>query len=507
MYTKQEIILRSYREGKSQRCIAEELSISRKTVSKFVKDYEHWVSLHPTSNLSDYFSKSCEYDSSNRSKVVLTQEVQSIIDGLLLQNEKHRKLGLFKQLLKKIDVFEYLQAEGISIGYTTVCNYIRSKEITASKSKEAFIRQSYTPGHSCEFDWGEIKLSINGKLQRFQLAVFTSSYSNYRYACIYHRQDTLSFMESHVSFFNYTGGAFKEMVYDNMRVAVAKFVGKQEKEPTQALLDLRGHYGFNHRFCNVRRGNEKGHVERSVEYIRRKAFGLTHSFVSLEAAKAHLLNTIERINATKQQLTGKTATMLFSEEQPKLSSFKGALQCSEVMELRVDKYATISCRSNRYSVPDHLVGCFVEIKLFSDKLEIYHQNKLQGKHPRNYGKHQWIIAIEHYLQTFKRKPGALHHSVALVSSQYLKQLYQDYFTQAPRDFIELLEYCKTYQVEHERLEHTVDRLLNTNSITITTERIKAILGNKISSSTHQLVEDQTLLLAKQQLTQVSSLMN
>lgn len=54
------------------------------------------------------------------------------------------------------------------------------------------------------------------------------------------------------------------MVYDNMRVAVAKFIGKHQKEPTGALLDLRSHYGFTHRFCNARKGNEKGHVEHSV---------------------------------------------------------------------------------------------------------------------------------------------------------------------------------------------------------------------------------------------------
>ena len=34
------------------------------------------------------------------------------------------------------------------------------------------------------------------------------------------------------------------------------------------------YYQFGFRFCNVRKGNEKGHVERSVEYIRRKAFAL-----------------------------------------------------------------------------------------------------------------------------------------------------------------------------------------------------------------------------------------
>ena len=506
MYTKQEIILRSYREGKSQRCISRELSISRTTVNKFIQDYQDWKSSNSPSTLSVYLSQSNSYDSSKRTKIVLTREIESSIDDLLALNDKNRSLGLGKQLLKKIDIFHHLESQGVSIGYTTVCNYIRSKELKSS-TPEAFIRQSYSPGSSCEFDWGEVKLNIGGHLQRFQLAIFTSSYSNYRYACIYKRQDTLAFMESHVSFFSYTAGVFKEMVYDNMRVAVAKFVGKYEKEPTRALLDLRSHYGFSHRFCNARKGNEKGHVERSVEYIRRKAFGLSHSFDSLEVAQQHLLTTIEGLNDTKQQLKGKSANELFAEEKSCLLPVSSDLSCSETVELRVDKYATVSFRTNRYSVPDHLVGDFVEVKLFSSELEIYHKGVQLGKHPRNYGKHQWVIAIEDYLHTLKTKPGALSGSIALVSSDYLKQLYETFFLQAPRDFIELLEYCKTYQVAHERLETTVNRLLSSNCSTINTERIKALLGNKTVPCSLQVLEDQTTLLARQQLTGVSSLMN
>ena len=62
------------------------------------------------------------------------------------------------------------------------------------------------------------------------------------------------------------------MVYDNMRVAVRRFVGLTEKEPTTALTELSIYYGFKYRFCNICSGNEKGHVERSVEYVRRKVF-------------------------------------------------------------------------------------------------------------------------------------------------------------------------------------------------------------------------------------------
>ena len=39
MYTKQEIILQYYREGKSQRFISKDLRISRTTVKKYIDQY------------------------------------------------------------------------------------------------------------------------------------------------------------------------------------------------------------------------------------------------------------------------------------------------------------------------------------------------------------------------------------------------------------------------------------------------------------------------------------
>lgn len=61
-------------------------------------------------------------------------------------------------------------------------------------------------------------------------------------------------------------GVPHRMVYDNMRVAIRSFVCG--KHPTDALLRMERAYAFTHRFCNIRSGNEKGHVERSVEIVR-----------------------------------------------------------------------------------------------------------------------------------------------------------------------------------------------------------------------------------------------
>ncbi|MCA1759823.1 MAG: IS21 family transposase [Bacteroidales bacterium] len=509
MYTKQEIIIRNHREGKSQRQISRELQINRKTIKKYINDYEKLQagSLHPGTALSTYLSSPPIYNIGTRSKVRLTQEVQSFIDAQLEANVTKVQQGMRKQILKNIDILQLLHEQGFGIGYTTVCNYIREKLGKSSTPQEAFIRQQYGPGSVCEFDWGEIKLNIAGHLSRFHMAVFTPAYSNYRYAMIYKHQDTLAFMESHVSFFEHIGGVYHQMVYDNMRVAVAKFAGKHEKEPTRALLQLKGHYQFGHRFCNAYSGNEKGHVERSVEYIRRKAFGFKNDFAGFEQAQQYLETIMGKLNQAKQQLTGRTAMEMFADEKGLLWQHTGPLACSDSEQLRVDKYATVSYCTNRYSVSEKLVGCFVDVKIFSSTIEAYFENKQVASHQRDYGKHQWVIDIEHYLDTLRQKPGALGGSVALTCRPYLKQLYQQFYTGAPRDFIDLLHYCREHKISEENLEATVSRLVGLCPQSVTTEKLTALLGNKPREDVKPVaVNNQTAYMAQEQLKQVAALL-
>jgi len=56
------------------------------------------------------------------------------------------------------------------------------------------------------------------------------------------------------------------------------------------------------------------------------------------------------------------------------------------------------------------------------------------------GRNQYQIDINHYLETLKKKPGAITHSLALKQAKlWLQKLFHDYYGQKPRDFITLLE--------------------------------------------------------------------
>lgn len=481
MYTKQEIIIRYIREGKSQRQISRDLCISRKTVKKYIDSYcsRQRQNGKGEENLHEYLSVSPKYSCPIRTKRSLTIEAQQQIDQLLEDNARKRSIGLHKQVLKKCDILTVLHQKGYKIGYTTVCNYISRKE---KRSSEAFIRQRYKPGSVCEFDWGEVKININGKRTVLQMAVFTAGYSNYRYACLFYRQDTLAFMESHVKFFACAGGVYHQMVYDNMRVAVARFVGKHEKEPTQALISLKGHYQFHHRFCNAYRGNEKGHVERSVEYIRRKAFGFRDDFSTVGQAEAYLFGIVDQLNNAPRQQTDKTSSELLGHEKEVLWNAPAPFCCYSTEQLRVDKYATVTYCCNRYSVPDHLVGEFIDLKVYSDKLKIYHQDKPIATHMRSYGPHTWTISLDHYLDTLHKKPGALNNSEALIrSSDHLKQMYRKYYQQSPRDFIDLLLYCRKRHISKDSLYGAEQLLLDLCPTDVSTEKLIALLGNNTLS--------------------------
>ncbi|BDD02095.1 hypothetical protein [Persicobacter psychrovividus] len=126
MNIKQEIILQSYRDRMSQRQIAHELEISRKTVKKYLVEFELLVKSHPnfTTAFRTYSVQAPAYDVSNSTEVKMTKELQDRINALLTENDRQRKLGLGKQLLNGRDIYDIVLQEGYSISYSSVCAFI-----------------------------------------------------------------------------------------------------------------------------------------------------------------------------------------------------------------------------------------------------------------------------------------------------------------------------------------------------------------------------------------------
>ena len=128
------------------------------------------------------------------------------IDQILnLDDWKTRLLGPHKQNLTRFQIHSILVSEGYDIGYSTIASKINEK---VNKNKECFIRQSYGLGDRLEYDFGEIKLLINGVSTKYYMAVVSSPAADFRWAFLYKNQKKEAFMDSHVKIFEMVGGVY-----------------------------------------------------------------------------------------------------------------------------------------------------------------------------------------------------------------------------------------------------------------------------------------------------------
>lgn len=491
MVDKQTIIHMYRSRGCSKRAIARELDISRKTVHKVIEEYERSLSVDASSaSLETILTTTPRYDSSNRRRRVITGQIQSVIDDCLAKNASKRASGLKKQCMLKKDIYNLLVSQGFTVSYPSVCKYITGLNTQKSrKREEAFIRQYYVPGENYEFDWGEVKLRIRGKLQRFYLAVFTFAHSNGRYAYLFRHQNTLAFMESHRNFFRQVKGVPYVMVYDNMRVALKDFVGT-EKTPTEALSRMCAFYRFDFRFCNARAGWEKGHVERSVEYVRRKAFCVQMDFDSVEEADSHLQEVCQGLNTQAGSISTQDKEKSLAADLGALQPHLNEMGCFQREDYKVDKWSTICMKNIHYSVPDTLVGKTVSVKIYSEKIVIFHQEVKVAVHERVYGVADWKIQLEHYARTLLRKPGAIQGSLALMQMPPgIQELFRRHFQDYGRDFVLLIQYAAQNGFTDKDIIRSYEALKGRGVRKVSADQIKAFMhaNNEPQQSEQQTV--------------------
>jgi transposase len=132
-----------------------------------------------------------------------------------------------------------------------------------------FVPLSHPPGEA-QVDFGHALVNEAGRLRKVAFFVMVLPYSDAVFLKVYERECTETFWDGHVEAFEFFGGVPRRIVYDNTGVAVSRIMvgGVKERRLTQGFLQLKSHHLFDHRFCNVRRGNEKGVVEGMVKFTR-----------------------------------------------------------------------------------------------------------------------------------------------------------------------------------------------------------------------------------------------
>ncbi|WP_052350014.1 MULTISPECIES: IS21 family transposase [Bacillaceae] len=483
-------IIKLYLKGLSKRKIAKETKKSRNTVNKYIKEFEKSRN-EDVRNLpiTEDIIMPPTYKKRIGRKRVLTDEIKNLLRGYIKENEWKRNHYMSKQQMKMIDMHESLLDAGYTISYSTVRNFVNEE---AAKTKEVFIRRYCEPGYEVEFDWGEVKLEIDGKIRSYSLAVFTLAHSNYRFAGLYQSESQVCVLDVHTKFIEHVGFIPSVFTYDNMRTVVKSFIGT-EKTITDSMINLSNYYQFKIRLCEPRKGNEKGHVERSVEFIRRKAFSSQYSFTDIKEAEDHLSRTLKRLNERHHhEHKEKHVNLMKKEKSVSKLAAMAPFDIAELVECRVDKYSTIVIKQNHYSVPEGHVGKYIKAKVGARKIKLFIEGELVAEHPRNWGLHQWEMNIYHYLKTFQKKKGAITQSQSFKQAPtQIKKLYNNHYIGKEKEFIELLLYIK----ENNNLDRVMKAVEELNSIRlgyVNTERILFICEQSTPEGVRRYNPDETM---------------
>ena len=432
-------IIQLKQAGKSFTEIGYTLGLNRQTVSKYwnkykrlSKELEATTDKQRIAEIQEEMMAGPKYTTGRRRPTKKTPEFYNDIKMILKEEEiKRQTLKTHKQSLTKYQIYERMRKLGHDVCYCTVFYALQELEYS---NKECFIRQQHNLGERLEYDFGEVKLQIANTLKRYYMAVISSPAAGFRWCYLYDNAKKDVFLDSHVRFFAMIGGVWREVVYDNMRNVVKKFLGRNEKIIDEDLIKLSCYYGFKINTTNAYSGNEKGYVEGSVKFLRNQIFANNYRFNSLDEAISFINNRLAELNRNS----------MIEEEKKLLIPAKPPLDLAEVRECRVDKTSFVRIKHNSYSVPEYLVGRLVTTKIYLDRISIYANHELVCTHSRIMEKNKTSADIRHFIKTLAKKPGAIRDSVVLKLNPDLKLLYDKYYTNNPKLFIALIDEHKKY---------------------------------------------------------------
>jgi transposase len=302
-------------------------------------------------------------------------------------------------------IYERLRDEyGFSGSDVTVRRAVRAIK---GRRVEVFVPLEAVPGKVAQADFGVAHVMIGHDMQTAFLFCLRAKHSQVPFVRAYPTEKLEAFLDGHVHGFEFMGGVFGELWYDNAKTAVVKILSGPERIEHEHLSRLRAHYLFASSFCTPGEAHEKGSVEQLVGYVRRNALvPASKSFASFDELNDHLLQFCERERDRHESAWEVEAAAL---KPLPVHPFRAATS----RPVCVSKTALCRIDHNRYSVPTLHAGQMLRAELYAEKVEIYAQEKLVALHARSYARDLSFFDLGHYLPVFARKPRAAASCAAL----------------------------------------------------------------------------------------------
>jgi len=399
-------------EGLTLREISRKTGYHFNTVKKYV-DCEDWNRVPK--------AKSSRKSRLDPLKTVIEEWLENDLGAP--RKQRHTNIKVYKRLQE-----EY--PEALLVKQSTVMRYAKAKKQELYRTAADCAIHCTHPFGESQLDFGEVyyydKDDVLKKAHELALSLPASN-GGYVQLCRSQNQECL--LEGMQRIFDHMDGVPSRILFDNMSSAVAKVLLAKERILTEQFSRFTLHYRYNADFCNVAKGNEKGHVEGKIGYQRRNYMVPVPKITDWDAYNIALLHTCDEDMKRKHYTKQSSIRELYLQDQQHFLPLpEKRFNVGRLFKAKTDLNSFVSFETNRYSTNPQFTQCEVWVEATAGRVRILDEKYSEiASHERSYEKLvspviDWLA----YLPAIVRKPYALRYTEFFKT---LPPIWQNYFNQ------------------------------------------------------------------------------
>lgn len=378
---------------------------------------------------------------------------------------------------------------------------------------EVVLAQQHRPGEAAQTDFThatELAVTIAGQVFAHMLCVLVLPYSNWQWATICLSESMAALRRGVQRALFQLGRVPRYHQTDCSTAATHRIPDGQAacfedgKRPFNAeYVVLMRHLGMTPRTTAVGAKEQNGDVEAGNGALKRRLKQAllvrgSSDFESVEAWQGFIDGVVRKANGHRGRRVAEDLAAMRELAVSKLPEYVEE-------DVRVSDWSTVRVKHCSYSVPSRLIGDWVRVRIFEDKIEVRYADEIQLACERLMGRNRHRIDYHHVIWSLVRKPGAFARYV------YRDEMFPQLVFRKAYDAIQEVRAGTRGDLEYLRILHLAASTMEADVATalalllgagkaITAEAVKELISSStievpaLAPATIDLAEYDTLLV-------------
>ena len=303
-----------------------------------------------------------------------------------------------------VRVQEILQDQyGRNVPYSTLTRIVQSLDLREEKKKQRSGTYEFGPGQEMQHDTSPHGVLLDGKKVKAQCAGLVLGYSRklfIQYYPSFTRFEARVFLDEA---FKFMDGTCPSCIIDNTSVLVAHGSGP-EAEIAPEMERFGQIFGVKFIPHAIGDADRKAKMERNFFYVERN-FLAGRTFTDWQDLNEQAKRwCMEIANQKVKRSLGISPEAAYLMEKPHLTPLPPYIPpVYQTIYRTGDVAGYVQVDTNRYSVPERLIGKEVEVHKLWDRVEVFFKNQKVADHPRLIDKRETRITAKGHHPPFNRE--------------------------------------------------------------------------------------------------------